>query len=84
MERLDLSLTSITNCLALNTIYPAHPWDVTKLKNVRKGYWRDITNQRAFLDRLAKRMSILKQNFMCLRDYISEISRIGTLLLASS
>ncbi len=39
-----------------------HDWDFHKFPQVPKGYWNDITNQRAFLDQLAKRLQITDQD----------------------
>ncbi len=42
-----------TNLLARYT------WDVTKFKKVPNRYWSQLKNQRAFMDSLAKKLSIL-------------------------
>jgi hypothetical protein len=48
--------------LALQQIYPEHPWDQSKFKGgktVVDGHWESLANQRIAMDELAKKLSIL-------------------------
>jgi hypothetical protein len=45
---------------ALQTVYPNHPWDPLKLKNIPRGYWTNSSNQLAFMDQLARKLNIEK------------------------
>lgn len=56
----------------LASLYPQHPWDITKFKTVTKVYWNDKQNQLKFMDALGKELgfqqmadwySINKANF---------------------
>ena len=41
-------------------IYPEHEWPVPQVRNEYKpvGYWKDLKNQRSFLDDVAKRLNL--------------------------
>jgi hypothetical protein len=60
----NISSLSKSDEKALKSIYPDHPWEASRFKNVRPsdikpyGYWTNIDNQRAFMEQLAKRLQI--------------------------
>jgi hypothetical protein len=43
---------------ALSNIYPDHKWEQFHFHYVPRGYWMDVKNQKAFLERVAKAMNI--------------------------
>ena len=47
---------------ALRAIYPEHPWESIKFLEmagqVWKGYWRDVRNQKEFLEQIAPKLGI--------------------------
>jgi hypothetical protein len=47
---------------ALKALYPEHAWDTTKFRahGVPRGYWKDVQNQRQFMDRLGAKLGIQK------------------------
>jgi hypothetical protein len=44
--------------VALNTLYPEHHWEIKGHK--QKGYWSQKENQRAFFEKLARSLGIVK------------------------
>jgi hypothetical protein len=45
---------------ALKSLYPEHNWNPFKFSSVTKGYWKDIQNQRQFMEYVYNSSSILK------------------------
>lgn len=48
---LELNNNSLYQLLC--TVYPEHPWEVSKFDQLPSGYWKDFNNQRNFLDKIA-------------------------------
>jgi hypothetical protein len=48
------------------SLFPEHNWDISKFRfnkpHLPSGYWKDTTNQRSFLDQLASKLNITKQD----------------------
>jgi hypothetical protein len=53
------------NCKALTVIYPDYAWNYQKKEKVARGYWKSLDNQRAFIEDLAKKLSILYIIALC-------------------
>ena len=47
---------------ALSTVYPEHTWHLLKFGSnpLPQGYWRDLSNQREFLQRIAPKIGVLQ------------------------
>jgi len=45
---------------ALRTIYPEYNWIETKFLHVSKNYWKDLENQKNFLEEIGKKLNITK------------------------
>ena len=66
---------------ALQTIYPDHPWDITKLHKVSKGYWNDINNQRKLFDSIGRRIGIERlDDWYNVRTTIIEKTKLSSIL----
>lgn len=37
-------------------LYPDHPWELSKFKQVPRDYWSSLENQRAFVENLCKKL----------------------------
>ncbi len=46
----------------LSTVYPEYKWDVTKFIHLPHQFWDDTSNQRVFLENLAKELNIVNQD----------------------
>jgi hypothetical protein len=44
--------------LAVSSVYPSHEWHVWKFSQVPKGYWEQLSNQRAYFEWLAQQIGV--------------------------
>ena len=42
----------------LNSVYPHHPWDLSKFSTKHRNYWSSIENQRKFMDDLGVKLGV--------------------------
>jgi hypothetical protein len=45
--------------VALQSLYPKHPWDILRFKFITRGYWNSVKNQRAWMDNLSKKIGTI-------------------------
>jgi len=60
----------------LRTLYPDHPWDILGfLRNGKapKGFWRDVNNQKLFLEHIGAEMNI-KQVGRCPQWHLNSLN----------
>jgi hypothetical protein len=44
---------------ALRTVYPNHPWNTVHKVSMPRDHWKDPTNRKKFLDKMAAQLSVL-------------------------
>jgi hypothetical protein len=47
-------------CRLFSTIYPEHDWEEWRFGHVPAGFWKEVKNQKHFLDTYTKRNGIVK------------------------